>query len=70
MTIANTAHEGRSIANDAVWMTRPECAEYLNISVRWLASAEGRGCIPFYKFGNQCRYNRTEVDKWASQQRA
>lgn len=70
MTVTDMTHEGRSIASDIFWMTRPQCAEYLNISARWLASAEGRAAIPFYKFGNQCRYNKSEVDRWASQQRA
>lgn len=62
--------ELNSSENLIVWMTRQEVGKYLNVSPRWLASADGRAAIPHYKFGNQVRYNRAEVDRWASQQRA
>ncbi|WP_371931373.1 helix-turn-helix domain-containing protein [Glutamicibacter sp. MNS18] len=52
------------------WLTRREAAEYLRVSTRWLASADGRATVPYFKFGNQVRYSKTELDKWARAQRA
>lgn len=55
---------------DQEWLTRQQAAAYLNISPRWLASADGRGTVPYFKFGGQVRYCKTELDKWARAQRA
>lgn len=71
MTIANATHEGRSLGSEAPeWMNRQQAAQYLNVSPAWLASADGRRLVPSFKFGNQVRYSKTELERWAKAQRA
>lgn len=54
--------------NHPQFLSREDAAKYLNVSVKWLAQG-GRFKVPHYKFGHNVRYERTELQSWAKQQR-
>lgn len=50
------------------FLSRDDAAKYLNVSAKWLAQG-GRFKVPHYKFGNNVRYDKTELQLWVKQQR-
>ncbi|MDI6764282.1 MAG: helix-turn-helix domain-containing protein [Thermodesulfobacteriota bacterium] len=51
------------------WMKVKEIAEYLQISEDLIYKWAQQGEIPVSKIGNQWRFNKEEVEKWAKSQR-
>jgi Helix-turn-helix domain len=49
------------------WLSRPEAADLLGVSVSALANdvVHGRLAIPRHKFGQVCRYRLSELVAWA-----
>jgi excisionase family DNA binding protein len=46
-------------------MTPEQAAEYLGVSLSWLAGSRVRGDgPPFYKLGRIVRYQRSVLDEW------
>lgn len=51
------------------WLTRAEAAAYLGVNERWMKRAQEMGWgPPRKKFGRLVRYDRLELDAWASEQ--
>jgi hypothetical protein len=50
------------------FLTRSEAAVHLNVSERWLATG-GYLLVPHLKFGRMVRYDITDLNAWAEQQR-
>ncbi|WP_313817501.1 helix-turn-helix domain-containing protein [Citricoccus sp.] len=50
------------------FLTRKQAASYLNVPEAWLART-GRTMVPALKFGGHVRYNVSDLDRWATQQR-
>ncbi|WP_430297225.1 helix-turn-helix domain-containing protein [Sinomonas sp. B1-1] len=57
-----------STSQPSPYLTRAQAAEYLNVKPRWLAN-EGRGLVPFHRFGSMVRYHLETLEQWARQQR-
>ncbi len=51
------------------WLTIDELAEYLKLSQTKLYRMAQDGEIPASKIGSQWRFNRKEIDDWATSQR-
>ena len=51
------------------FLTRSEAAEYLGMSVKWLAQSGRFSGPPYYKFGTACQYRLVDLEDWVRQQR-
>lgn len=43
-------------------VTRKQCAEHLNISLRQIDELTRRGVLPYYKIGKSVRYDLSQVE--------
>lgn len=46
------------------WLTLPDIAGYIGVSMITLYRWTKKGLIPHYKIGRQIRFDRNEVDTW------
>jgi excisionase family DNA binding protein len=45
------------------WLTKPQLAERLNVSVRWIDKQRTEG-MPCHKWGGVVRFRLSEVERW------
>jgi Helix-turn-helix domain len=55
----------------AAWLTAPEAALLMRISVKTLANwrSSGSGGPPYHKLGSRCVYRRDDVEAWLAARR-
>ncbi len=53
--------DNKDLEVEQEWLTTPEAAEYLRISVGQLRNMTSNGYVPYYKLGRSNRYLKEEL---------
>ena len=56
-------------AEDDVFFTVDQLAEYLNVKKCWIYRRTSDQNIPFHKRGRYVRFKKIEIDKWLEEQK-
>ena len=56
-------------AEDDVFFTVDQLAEYLNVKKCWIYRRTSDQNIPFHKRGRYVRFKKSEIDKWLEEQK-
>ena len=60
--MAKTKEPRRRAVSQGDWLTIPEAAEYLGMSVRYVQKRKVDGTLPFHKFGTAIRFHKKDLD--------
>lgn len=59
--VLNEDHKGSLTTEEEVWLTSPQAAQVLGITVQALMNKVSNGHIPYSKLGRRNRYNKKEL---------